>query len=212
LQELLLLPAVVEVVAVAEVWVKFSSSFTTPTSPPEPISTSIYRSLLGIAVQPKKLRWCGRRSDRVVAAVTRHTDHPTLLSPHLLLYSALHFSLFSPPLFLGRSFALRQGDTEEPFLAGVVWSVAKMTMEHGEDCCVKVAVHVRPLIGDEKLQGCKDCVAVVPGKPQVKTQFRFPPACLLQEIYFFFGPFSLPAAFGIYSPFFFFLFLACLQY
>nr|CAB3456628.1 unnamed protein product [Digitaria exilis] len=43
-----------------------------------------------------------------------------------------------------------------------------MTMEHGEDCCVKVAVHVRPLIGDEKLQGCKDCVAIVPGKPQVQ--------------------------------------------
>jgi hypothetical protein len=116
---------------------------------------------------------------------------------------------------LGRPFALRQGDREEPFLAGVVWSVAKMTMEHGEDCCVKVAVHVRPLIGDEKLEGCKDCVAVVPGKPQVKTQFRFPPACLLQEIdffvcllasrdlfRFFFLPFSLPAAFGIYSPFF----------
>uniref|UniRef100_M8BY54 Kinesin motor domain-containing protein n=1 Tax=Aegilops tauschii TaxID=37682 RepID=M8BY54_AEGTA len=41
-----------------------------------------------------------------------------------------------------------------------------MTMEHGEDCCVKVAVHARPLIGDEKLQGCKDCVTVVPGKPQ----------------------------------------------
>ncbi|XP_039049950.1 kinesin-like protein KIN-4A isoform X1 [Hibiscus syriacus] len=37
-----------------------------------------------------------------------------------------------------------------------------------EDCCVKVAVHVRPLIGDEKLQGCKDCVAVTPGKPQVQ--------------------------------------------
>ena len=37
----------------------------------------------------------------------------------------------------------------------------------GEDCCVKVAVHVRPLIGDEKLQGCKDCVTVVSGKPQV---------------------------------------------
>ncbi|KAM3274339.1 hypothetical protein ACQJBY_043457 [Aegilops geniculata] len=43
-----------------------------------------------------------------------------------------------------------------------------MTMEHGEDCCVKVAVHARPLIGDEKLQGCKDCVTVVPGKPQVQ--------------------------------------------
>ncbi|GAA0141445.1 microtubule binding motor protein [Lithospermum erythrorhizon] len=37
-----------------------------------------------------------------------------------------------------------------------------------EDCCVKVAVHIRPLIGDEKLQGCKDCVTFVPGKPQVQ--------------------------------------------
>ncbi|XP_030496212.1 kinesin-like protein KIN-4A isoform X1 [Cannabis sativa] len=41
-------------------------------------------------------------------------------------------------------------------------------MEAGEDCCVKVAVHIRPLIGDEKLQGCKDCVTVVSGKPQVQ--------------------------------------------
>lgn len=43
-------------------------------------------------------------------------------------------------------------------------------MENGEDkdCCVKVAVHIRPLIGDEKLQGCKDCVAVVPKQPQVQ--------------------------------------------
>ncbi|WVZ20666.1 hypothetical protein V8G54_007988 [Vigna mungo] len=41
-------------------------------------------------------------------------------------------------------------------------------MEAGEDCCVKVAVHVRPLIADEKLQGCKDCVTVVSGKPQVQ--------------------------------------------
>lgn len=38
----------------------------------------------------------------------------------------------------------------------------------GEDCCVKVAVHIRPLIGEEKLQGCKDCVTVVKGKPQVQ--------------------------------------------
>ena len=42
-------------------------------------------------------------------------------------------------------------------------------MEAGEDCCVKVAVHTRPLIGDERLQGCKDCVTVVPGKPQVHS-------------------------------------------
>ncbi|XP_044510092.1 kinesin-like protein KIN-4A isoform X2 [Mangifera indica] len=38
----------------------------------------------------------------------------------------------------------------------------------GEDCCVKVAVHVRPLIGDERAHGCKDCVTVIPGKPQVQ--------------------------------------------
>ncbi|KAH6781081.1 P-loop containing nucleoside triphosphate hydrolases superfamily protein [Perilla frutescens var. hirtella] len=38
----------------------------------------------------------------------------------------------------------------------------------GEDCCVKVAVHVRPLIGLEKLQGCKECVSVQSGKPQVQ--------------------------------------------
>ncbi|KAK6939637.1 Kinesin motor domain [Dillenia turbinata] len=37
-----------------------------------------------------------------------------------------------------------------------------------EDCCVKVAVHIRPLIGDERLQGCKDCVTVIPGRPQVQ--------------------------------------------
>ncbi|XXG56209.1 hypothetical protein AAC387_Pa03g3688 [Persea americana] len=42
-------------------------------------------------------------------------------------------------------------------------------MEAAEDCCVKVAVHVRPLIGDERLQGCKDCVTVIAGKkPQVQ--------------------------------------------
>eukprot|EP01018_Ginkgo_biloba_P022477 Gb_12250 [translate_table: standard] len=33
---------------------------------------------------------------------------------------------------------------------------------------VKVAVHIRPLIGPERLQGCKDCITVVPGKPQVQ--------------------------------------------
>ncbi|AES73335.2 kinesin-like protein KIN-4A [Medicago truncatula] len=45
-------------------------------------------------------------------------------------------------------------------------------MEGGENCCVKVAVHVRPLIADEKLQGCKDCVTVVAGKPQVQIGAR----------------------------------------
>ncbi|CAL0322478.1 unnamed protein product [Lupinus luteus] len=41
-----------------------------------------------------------------------------------------------------------------------------------EPCSVKVAVHVRPLISEEKLQGCKDCVTVVTGKPQVQIGAR----------------------------------------
>lgn len=40
-------------------------------------------------------------------------------------------------------------------------------MEASENCSVKVAVHIRPLISDERLQGCKECVTVTPGKPQV---------------------------------------------
>ncbi|KAH7510776.1 hypothetical protein FEM48_ZijujUnG0090500 [Ziziphus jujuba var. spinosa] len=41
-------------------------------------------------------------------------------------------------------------------------------MEASENCCVKVAVHIRPLIGDERLQGCKECVTVTNGKPQIQ--------------------------------------------
>lgn len=37
-----------------------------------------------------------------------------------------------------------------------------------ETCSVKVALHIRPLIADERLQGCKDCVSVVPRLPQVQ--------------------------------------------
>ena len=40
-------------------------------------------------------------------------------------------------------------------------------MEAPENCSVKVAVHIRPLISDERLHGCKECVTVSPGKPQV---------------------------------------------
>lgn len=64
-----------------------------------------------------------------------------------LISSELNLSFFSPSRSLS--------------------SPVAVAMEAGEDCCVKVAVHIRPLIGDEKLQGCKDCVTVVPGKPQV---------------------------------------------
>ncbi|XVE87082.1 hypothetical protein DITRI_Ditri18aG0087800 [Diplodiscus trichospermus] len=41
-------------------------------------------------------------------------------------------------------------------------------MEAAENCSVKVAVHIRPLIGDERTQGCKECVTVTSGKPQVQ--------------------------------------------
>jgi hypothetical protein len=32
---------------------------------------------------------------------------------------------------------------------------------------VQVALNVRPLIIQERIQGCKDCILVVPGEPQV---------------------------------------------
>ncbi|XP_062155426.1 kinesin-like protein KIN-4A [Alnus glutinosa] len=41
-------------------------------------------------------------------------------------------------------------------------------MEASENCSVKVAVHIRPLIADERLHGCKECVTVTPGKPQAQ--------------------------------------------
>ncbi|KAK1363794.1 kinesin-like protein KIN-4A [Heracleum sosnowskyi] len=43
-----------------------------------------------------------------------------------------------------------------------------MEEDSSESCNVKVAVHIRPFNGDEKLQGCRDCVTVTPGKPQVQ--------------------------------------------
>ncbi|GLT50118.1 hypothetical protein SLA2020_236260 [Shorea laevis] len=41
-------------------------------------------------------------------------------------------------------------------------------MEASENCSVNVAVHIRPLIGDERAQGCKECVTVTAGQPQVQ--------------------------------------------
>lgn len=34
---------------------------------------------------------------------------------------------------------------------------------------VQVALNIRPLIALEQVQGCKDCIAVVPDEPQVAT-------------------------------------------
>ncbi|BBH05966.1 P-loop containing nucleoside triphosphate hydrolases superfamily protein [Prunus dulcis] len=52
----------------------------------------------------------------------------------------------------------------------LVWllGLGHNSMEASENCCVKVALHIRPLIDDERLQGCKECVTVTPGKPQIK--------------------------------------------
>ncbi|KAG4390978.1 hypothetical protein AAZX31_05G084700 [Glycine max] len=41
-------------------------------------------------------------------------------------------------------------------------------MEASEICSVKVALHIRPLIADERQQGCIECVSVTPSKPQVQ--------------------------------------------
>ena len=43
--------------------------------------------------------------------------------------------------------------------------------------CVKVAVNVRPLITSELLNGCTDCITVVPGEPQVRNR-----ACEIDRI------------------------------
>lgn len=57
-------------------------------------------------------------------------------------------------------------------------------MEGSENCSVKVAVHIRPLIGDERVQGCKECVTVTPGKPQVSRVFF--PFCFLDYYYYYY--------------------------
>jgi hypothetical protein len=36
-----------------------------------------------------------------------------------------------------------------------------------EECCVKVALKIRPLVDSELSQQCEECVFVTPGQPQV---------------------------------------------
>lgn len=38
---------------------------------------------------------------------------------------------------------------------------------------VQVALNIRPLIALERAQGCKDCISVVPGEPQVIFFLRY---------------------------------------
>jgi acetate kinase len=46
---------------------------------------------------------------------------------------------------------------------------------------VQVAVNIRPLIAQERIQGCKDCLKVTPHAPQVVCflEFLYCRACLL---------------------------------
>ena len=38
----------------------------------------------------------------------------------------------------------------------------------GEECAVCVCVHIRPLIEQEALEGCQECLRVTPGQPQAR--------------------------------------------
>lgn len=39
-----------------------------------------------------------------------------------------------------------------------------------EECCVKVALKIRPLVDSELSQQCEECVLVTPGQPQVRGE------------------------------------------
>jgi hypothetical protein len=61
---------------------------------------------------------------------------------------------------------------------------------------VQVAVNIRPLIAMERVQGCKDCITIVPGEPQVsRSSLCF---CFCMEFHSFLvygcGLFSMPFA------------------
>lgn len=45
--------------------------------------------------------------------------------------------------------------------------VLNTSMDKEATQAVQVALNVRPLITQERIQGCKDCILVVPGEPQV---------------------------------------------
>ena len=45
-------------------------------------------------------------------------------------------------------------------------------VEEGQSQNVKVALNIRPLIAQEQIEGCGECISVVPGEPQVwEAQF-----------------------------------------
>lgn len=55
------------------------------------------------------------------------------------------------------------GSESEPFEEESILDESEATQ------AVQVALNIRPLIALEQVQGCKDCITVVPGEPQVGT-------------------------------------------
>jgi hypothetical protein len=53
------------------------------------------------------------------------------------------------------------GDESEPFEEESIVDEGEATQ------AVQVALNIRPLIALERVQGCRDCITVVPGEPQV---------------------------------------------
>ncbi|KAL8141225.1 hypothetical protein V2J09_007246, partial [Rumex salicifolius] len=98
-----------------------------------------------------------------------HLKTPIISSP--LLFFAVSFQIISPPLRISLhlfpsalspisgSFSARQ-------IIGMENGEAKPSP--GDKECVRVAVNIRPLITTELMQGCTDCISVVPGEPQVQ--------------------------------------------
>jgi hypothetical protein len=60
--------------------------------------------------------------------------------------------------------------------------VLNTSMDKEATQAVQVALNVRPLITQERIQGCKDCILVVPGEPQVCPRFSCSKLVMLKDI------------------------------
>ena len=60
--------------------------------------------------------------------------------------------------------------------------VLNTSMDKEATQAVQVALNVRPLITQERIQGCKDCILVVPGEPQVCPRFSCSKLVMYKDI------------------------------
>ena len=96
------------------------------------------------------------------------TSHSPI-SPHC---HQIHTQFTVLPLFLTFEFCSHFSKLGfRRFQFGGFWKMengdGKPAMSGGDKECVRVAVNIRPLITPELMQGCTDCISVVPGEPQV---------------------------------------------